>query len=78
MIQTCPGVDGVVRTVKVETPSNELVRPTKTLFLLEKENKQDVDQLSKYRLKPVLLCREKVRTETFMLYLLHLSLSLLL
>ena len=39
IIETYPGVDGVVRTVKVKTPSNDLLRPAQKLCLLEKANK---------------------------------------
>ena len=39
IIKTYPGVDGVVRTVKVKTPSNDLLRPAQKLCLLEKANK---------------------------------------
>ena len=35
VIETYPGVDGVVRLVKVKTPNNKLVRPTASLCLLE-------------------------------------------
>ena len=38
IIEKYPGVDGVVRTVKVKTPSNELLRPAQKLCLLEKAN----------------------------------------
>ena len=30
-----PGVDGVIRSVKVKTPNNKFVRPTASLCLLE-------------------------------------------
>ena len=33
--ETCPGVDGVVRSVKVKTPNNKFVRPTASFCLLE-------------------------------------------
>ena len=35
VIEIYPGVDGVVRSVKVKTPNNEFVRPTASLCLLE-------------------------------------------
>ena len=35
IIEIYPGVDGVVSSVKVKTPSNEFVRPTASLCLLE-------------------------------------------
>ena len=35
LIETYPGVGGVVRSVKVKTPNKEFVRPTASLFLLE-------------------------------------------
>ena len=39
LIETYPGVDGVVQTVKVKTPINELLQPAQKLCLLEKANK---------------------------------------
>ena len=39
IIETYPGVDGVVQTVKVKTPSNDLLRPAQKRCLLEKANK---------------------------------------
>ena len=33
--ETCPGVDGVVITVRVKTPSNELLQLAQKLSLLE-------------------------------------------
>ena len=39
IIETYPGVDGALRTVKVKTPSNKPLRPAQKLFLLEKANK---------------------------------------
>ena len=36
VIKTYPGKDGVVRTVKVKTPSNTLVRPVGKICLMEK------------------------------------------
>ena len=35
IIDVFPGRDGVVRTVKVKTPNNELIRPANKLHLLE-------------------------------------------
>ena len=35
IIETYPGKDGIVRTVKVKTPNNELIRPSGKLCLLE-------------------------------------------
>ena len=40
IIETYPGEDGVVWTVKVKTPSNKLLQPAQKLCLLEKANKQ--------------------------------------
>ena len=40
IIETYSGVDRVIRTVKVKTPSNELLRPGQKLCLLEKANKE--------------------------------------
>ena len=34
-IEMYPRKDGIVRTVKVKTPNNELIRPTEKLCLLE-------------------------------------------
>ena len=39
IIETYPGVDGALRTVKVKMPSNKLLRLAQKLFLLEKANK---------------------------------------
>ena len=39
IIETYPRVDGVVWTVKVKMPSNELLQPVQKLCLLEKANK---------------------------------------
>ena len=35
VIETYPGNDGIVRTVKVKAPNNELIRPSGKLSLLE-------------------------------------------
>ena len=39
ILERYPGVDGVLRTVKVKRPNNELFRPAQKLCLLEKANK---------------------------------------
>ena len=35
LIEMYPRKDGIVRTVKVKTPNNELIRPSEKLYLLE-------------------------------------------
>ena len=39
IIETYPGVDGIMQTVKVKTHSTKLLRPAQKLCLLEKANK---------------------------------------
>ena len=39
IIETYPGVDGIMQTVKVKTHSTKLLRPAQKLSLLEKANK---------------------------------------
>ena len=39
IVEVYPGKDGIVRSVKVKTPNNELIRPSGQLYLLEVRQK---------------------------------------